>query len=144
MNDRSVVEDVTIADMFFDTAGNQGYAFKYAPGIAITSRSPYVQRVTVFNKGSNTSTADPYGYGSADAAPSSYIAGGGAYIDGSEVAAGSLEAAFLFNEVTFIVPNSKGLIMTNGARTEYLNCFSYFAAEAIKGTSGSLGIELCW
>ena len=50
------------------------------------------------------------------AAPSSYIAGGGAYIDGSEVAAGSLEAAFLFNEVTFIVPNSKGLIMTNGAR----------------------------
>ena len=141
MNDRSVVEDVTIAEMFFDTAGNQGYAFKYAPGIAITSRSPYVQRVTVFNKGSNTSTADPYGYGSADAAPSSYIAGGGAYIDGSEVAAGSLEAAFLFNEVTFIVPNSKGLIMTNGARTEYLNCFSYFAAEAIKGTSGSLGIS---
>lgn len=141
MNDRSVVEDVTIADMFFDTAGNQGYAFKYAPGIAITSRSPYVQRVTVFNKGSNTSTADPYGYGSADSAPSSYIAGGGAYIDGSEVAAGSLEAAFLFNEVTFIVPNSKGLIMTNGARTEYLNCFSYFAAEAIKGTSGSLGIS---
>ena len=141
MNDRSVVEDVTIAEMFFDTAHNQGYAFKYAPGIAITSRSPYVQRVTVFNKGSNTSTADPYGYGSADAAPSSYIAGGGAYIDGSEVAAGSLEAAFLFNEVTFIVPNSKGLIMTNGARTEYLNCFSYFAAEAIKGTSGSLGIS---
>ena len=141
MNDRSVVEDVTIADMFFDTAGNQGYAFKFAPGIAITSRSPYVQRVTVFNKGSNTSTADPYGYGSADAAPSSYIAGGGAYIDGSEVAAGSLEAAFLFNEVTFIVPNSKGLIMTNGARTEYLNCFSYFAAEGIKGTSGSLGIS---
>ena len=141
MNDRSVVEDITIAEMFFDTAHNQGYAFKYAPGIAITSRSPYVQRVTVFNKGSNTSTADPYGYGSADAAPSSYIAGGGAYIDGSEVAAGSLEAAFLFNEVTFIVPNSKGLIMTNGARTEYLNCFSYFAAEAIKGTSGSLGIS---
>ena len=61
MNDRSVVEDVTIADMFFDTAGNQGYAFKYAPGIAITSRSPYVQRVTVFNKGSNITAADPYG-----------------------------------------------------------------------------------
>ena len=141
MNDRSVVEDVTIADMFFDTAGNQGYAFKFAPGIAITSRSPYVQRVTVFNKGSNTSAADPYGFNSADSAPSSYIAGGGAYIDGSEVAVGSLEAGFLFNEVTFIVPNSKGLIMTNGARSEYLNCFSYFAAEAIKGTSGSLGIS---
>jgi hypothetical protein len=141
MNDRSVVEDVTIGDMFFDTAGNQGYAFKFAPGIAITSRSPYVQRVTVFNKGSNTSTADPYGYNSADSAPSSYKAGGGAYIDGSEAAVGSLEAAFLFNEVTFIVPNSKGLIMTNGARSEYLNCFSYFAAEGIKGISGSVGLS---
>ena len=120
---------------------NQGYAFKFAPGIAITSRSPYVQRVTVFNKGSNVTASDPYGYASADAAPSSYISGGGAYLDGSEVAAGSLEAAMLFNEVTFIVPNSKGVILTNGSRCEYINCFTYFASEAIKGESGTLGIS---
>ena len=31
--------------------------------------------------------------------------------------------------------------MTNGARIEYLNCFSYFASEAIKGTSGTLGLS---
>ena len=141
MNDRSVVEDVTIADMYINNATNEGYAFKYAPGIAITSRSPYIQRVTVFNKGSNITAGDPYGYDSADSAPSSYKAGGGAYIDGSEVASGSLEAAFLMNEVTFIVPNSKGLVMTNGARIEYLNCFTYFAEEAIKGESGTLGIS---
>ena len=141
LNDRSVIEDITIADMFFNTSANEGYAFKYAPGIAITSRSPYVQRVTVFNKGSNVTASDPYGYASADSNPSSYISGGGAYLDGSEVASGSLEAAMLFNEVTFIVPNSKGIVMTNGSRCEYINCFTYFASEAIKGESGSLGIH---
>jgi len=141
LNDRSVIEDITIADMFFNTSANEGYAFKYAPGIALTSRSPYVQRVTVFNKGSNVTASDPYGYASADSNPSSYISGGGAYLDGSEVASGSLEAAMLFNEVTFIVPNSKGVVMTNGSRCEYINCFTYFAAEAIKGESGSLGIH---
>ena len=141
LNDRSVIEDVTIADMFFNTSANEGYAFKYAPGIALTSRSPYVQRVTVFNKGSNVTASDPYGYASADSNPSSYISGGGAYLDGSEVASGSLEAAMLFNEVTFIVPNSKGIVMTNGSRCEYINCFTYFASEAIKGESGSLGIH---
>ena len=141
LNDRSVIEDVTIADMFFNTSANEGYAFKYAPGIALTSRSPYVQRVTVFNKGSNVTASDPYGYASADSNPSSYISGGGAYLDGSEVASGSLEAAMLFNEVTFIVPNSKGVVMTNGSRCEYINCFTYFASEAIKGESGTLGIH---
>ena len=140
LNDRSVVEDLTISDMFFNTSENEGFAFKFQPGIAITSRSPYVQRVTVYNKGSNTTATDPYGYGSADSNPSSYIAGGGAYIDGSQVASGSLEAAMLFNEVTFIVPNSQGVVMTNGARVEYLNAFTYFASEAIKGVSGSVGL----
>src|SRR6056300_1424358 len=141
MNDRTVVEDVTVAGQYFDTAGNQGWAFRYAPGIAITTRSPYIQRVTVFNKGSNITATDPYGYGSADSPPSSYISGGGAYIDGSELASGSLEAGFLFNECTFIVPGGKGLEMTNGARIEYLNCFTYFASEAVKGVSGSVGLS---
>ena len=141
LNDRSVVEDMTIADMFFNTATNEGFAFKYEPGIAITSRSPYVQRVTVLNKGSNVTATDPYGYASADSPPSSYISGGGAYIDGSEVQSGSLEAAMLFNECTFIVPNSQGVVMTNGARVEYLNAFTYFSSEAIKGISGTAGIS---
>ena len=46
----------------------------------------------------------------------------------------------LFNEVTFFTPNQKGIILTNGARSEYLNCFHYFASQAIVGTSGSVGI----
>ena len=141
LNDRTVIEDLTIADMFFDTAGNQGYAFKYEPGIAITTRSPYVQRVTVYNKGTNTTAADPYGYGSADSPPSSYIAGGGAYVDGSQVQSSSIEAGMLFNEATFIVPNAPGLVMTNGARIEFLNCFTYFASTGIKGESGTVGLS---
>jgi len=140
LNDRTVVEDLTIADMFFNTSANEGYAFKYEPGIAITTRSPYVQRITVLNKGTNQTADDLYGFNSADAAPSSYIAGAGAYIDGSQVQEGSIEAAMLFNEATFIVPNAKGLVMTNGARVEFLNCFTYFASEGIRGESGTLGI----
>ena len=140
LNDRTVIEDLTIADMFFNTSANEGYAFKYEPGIAITTRSPYVQRITVLNKGTNQTADDLYGFNSADAAPSSYIAGAGAYIDGSHVQEGSIEAAMLFNEATFIVPNAKGLVMTNGARVEFLNCFTYFASEGIRGESGTLGI----
>jgi hypothetical protein len=139
MNDRTVVEDLTVGGLYFDTPANKGYAFKYAPGIAITTRSPYVQRVTVLNFGSNITADDPYGYNTADSPPSFYIAGGGAYIDGSEVTSDSLEAGFLFNECTFIVPNSKALSFTNGARVEFLNCFSYFAATGIEGLSGSVG-----
>ena len=139
MNDRTVVEDLTVGGLYFDTPANKGYAFKYAPGIAITTRSPYVQRVTVLNFGSNITADDPYGYNTADSPPSFYIAGGGAYIDGSECTSDSLEAGFLFNECTFIVPNSKALSFTNGARVEFLNCFSYFAATGIEGLSGSVG-----
>ena len=140
LNDRTVVEDLTIADMYFNTSANEGYAFKYQPGIAITTRSPYVQRITVYNKGTNVTATDPYGYASADSAPSSYISGGGAYVDGSQVQESSLEAAMLFNEATFIVPNAPGLVMTNGARVEFLNCFTYFASEGIKGESGTVGL----
>jgi len=139
MNDRTVVEDLTVGGLYFDTPANKGYAFKYAPGIAITNRSPYVQRVTVLNFGSNITADDPYGYNTADSPPSFYIAGGGAYVDGSECTSDSLEAGFLFNECTFIVPNSKALSFTNGARVEFLNCFSYFAATGIEGLSGSVG-----
>jgi len=46
----------------------------------------------------------------------------------------------LFNEVTFFTPNNAGITLTNGARAEYLNCFHYFASQAIVGTSGTVGI----
>ncbi len=132
LNGETTVEDMTIADMFYDSVNNTGYAFRFAPTTTVSTRSPYVQRVTVFNKGSGAGSGDPYGFTSADA-------GRGAYLDGSQVTRASLEAAILFNECTFIVPNSRALIMTNGARTEWLNCFTYFADLAIEGVVGATG-----
>ena len=133
LNNLSTVEDFTVKGSYYDVANDTGYAFSYATGAAITTRSPYVQRVTVLNRGSAVSSSDPYGYSSQDA-------GRGALVDGSIVASNSLEAGFLFNEVTFFTPNQRGLVMTNGARVEYLNCFHYFANQAVTGIAGTTGI----
>ena len=133
LNNLSTVEDLTVKGSFYDSGNDTGYAFAYAVGTAITNRSPYIQRVTVLNRGSVVTSDDPYGYDAADA-------GRGAKVDGSLVASGSLEAGMLFNEVTFFTPNQRGLVMTNGARVEYLNCFHYFASEGIVGLAGTTGI----
>ncbi len=98
----------------------------------LTARSSYIQRCTVITKGSVTSASDPYGFNQGDA-------GRGALLDGSIISRDSLQAAILFNEMTFIVPNSRGLIMTNGARAEFLTCFVYFADLAFEGVVGTAG-----
>ena len=140
LNDISTVEDFTIRNSYYNSSADTGYAFAYSPGIAITTRSPYIQRVTVLNTGTTISASDPYGYDTADNPPTTHVAGRGALIDGSVVASNSLEAGMLFNEVTFFTPNNNGITLTNGARVEYLNCFHYFASQAIVGTSGTVGI----
>ena len=89
------LEDFTIKGSRYNAATDTGYAFVYATGAAITTRSPYIQRVTVLNTGSSVTTDDPYGYNSADA-------GRGAKVDGSLVNSSSIEAGMLFNEVTFL------------------------------------------
>ena len=136
----STLEDFTIKGSFYNSSADTGYAFSFANNITISTRSPYIQRVTVLNRGSVTSASDPYGFDTADSAPSSYQAGRGALVDGSKVTSNSLEAGMLFNEVTFFTPNQKGIILTNGARAEYLNCFHYFASQAIVGQVGTTGI----
>lgn len=134
LNGETTVEELTIKDMFYNSGANTGYAFRFntASLVSVTSRSPYVQRVTVFNKGSGANANDPYGFLSNNA-------GRGAYVDGSRITRASIESAMLFNEVTMIVPNSRALIMTNGARVEWLNCFTYFADLAIEGVVGAAG-----
>jgi len=124
--------ETTISDFAVTGFYKPGYAFKFAPGAKITTRSPYVQRFTVLTRGSNSQPGDPYGFDSNDA-------GGGAYLDGSQVDPTSLEAAFLFNEATFITPSSNAVYITNGTRVELLNGFSYFADKGIEAKSGDLG-----
>ncbi len=127
LNGETTISDFTIGGFY-----KPGYAFKFANSATITSRSPYVERFSVITRGSNPTAGDPYGFDSNDA-------GGGAYLDGSQVTANSLEAAFLFNESTFIVPSSEAVHITNGTRVELLNGFSYFADKGIVGTSGPVG-----
>ena len=127
LNGETTISDFTVGGFY-----KPGYAFKFAPGAKITTRSPYVERFSVITRGSNPTAEDPYGFDSNDA-------GGGAYLDGSNVDPTSLESAFLFNEATFITPSSTAVHIVNGTRVELLNGFSYFADKGIIGESGSTG-----
>ena len=132
LGNASTVEDLTIGSMLKPQSGTN-YAFKFRSGATISSRGPYVQRVTVLNKGTEVTAADPFGYGSANAYPTTAPGGAGVLADGSVLNAASLEASFLLNEVTMFVAGNIGLDMINGARVEWLNGFIYFASEAVKG-----------
>ena len=142
LGNASTVEDLTIGSMLKPQSGTN-YAFKFRSGATISSRGPYVQRVTILNKGTEVTAADPFGYGSANAYPTTAPGGAGVLADGSVLNAASLEASFLLNEVTMFVAGNIGLDMINGARVEWLNGFIYFASEAVKGrmdqTSGLAG-----
>lgn len=135
MNGETEVTDLTIGNMY-----EPGWAFRFASNMKTTLRSPYVQRVTVLNRGTGITTSDPYGFNTVHNPTASYKAGRGVLIDGSVADPSTLEPAMLFNECTFICPNNTALEMTNGARTEWVNCFSYFADKAIYGHSGNVGL----
>ena len=111
---------------------DNGYAFRFAPDILVTSKSPYIRNVTVITKGSTTSPSDPYGFDAGDA-------GKGAYIDGAYAHVNSNEAAMLFHAVTFITPNVDTITATNGARIEWLNSFTYFANKGMNLISSNEG-----
>ena len=137
LNGETTVEDLTIKGFEFDSGTNTGYAFRFAPGCTVTTRSPYIRNVTVLTFGSTVRLAtnpvdDPRGFLAGDA-------GKGAYIDGSVVDSTSKEASMLFHSVTFICPGVDAVTMTNGVRVEWLNCFTYFANKGLYAVSGSLG-----
>ena len=127
-----------LSGMTFSCAGgqkvypNDGYAFRFATNFTVTSRSPYIRNVTVITKGTVTSASDPRGFDSGDA-------GKGALVDGSYAESASREASMLFHSVTFITPGVDGLSATNGARVEWLNCFTYFAKRSIHCFDSSIG-----
>ena len=137
MNGDCTVENLTVREVEWDNVAGTGYAFCYQQNASISRRSAYVKDITVLNFGSSvrlgTNAADdPYGYDAADA-------GRGIIVDGSAVAPGSIEAAMLFDSITLIVPNNKGIIITEGGRAEWLNSFIYFASQGIEGIAGTSG-----
>ena len=127
----TTVSDLTVKDIIYNSGNDTGYAFVCANNWD-SDRSAYINRVTVLNKGSTTSASDPYGFDAGDA-------GRGAKLDGAISNSNSLETAVLFNEVTFFVPNSVGVYLTNGIRCEWQNSFIYLANEGIKAVQGATG-----
>jgi len=134
MQGESSVMNLTVADFYYDSINDTGWAFRFANNFKVTTRSPYVKNVSVITKGSVTSASDPRGFDQGDA-------GRGALLDGSIATADSREASMLFHSVTFIVPAGVGVQATNGARIEWLNSFTYFADKGIYGVNGSTGLK---
>jgi hypothetical protein len=128
LNGETMVSELSVKDFYAP-----GFAFAFAPGFTVSTRSPYVQNITVITKGSVTSPSDPRGFDQGDA-------GGGARIDGSLATSSSKEASMLFHSVTFITPGVDALVMNNGVRVEWLNSFTYFANRGLYATQGTLGL----
>ena len=136
INGDATIEDITVADFYFNNTNNTGYAFKFASNFIVSARSPYIRNVSVLTKGSTTSGSDPRGFLTGDA-------GQGVYIDGSVANIASKEAAMLFHSATFICPGVDAITCINGARVEWLNSFTYFANKSmnlLSGTSGFAGV----
>ena len=130
LNGETALTNFTIRNFYYDNVNDVGYAFRFAPGGKVTSRSPYIQNVTVSTKGSTVTAGDPLGFIAGDA-------GRGILADGAVLAADTREASLLFHAITLIVPNADALVMTNGVRIEWLNSFTYYANRGFYATNGS-------
>ena len=130
LNGETTVSDLTVTNFRYNAVNDTGYAFSFADNFEVTSRSPYIQNVSVITSGSITTVADPRGFASGDA-------GKGALVDGAKALPTSKEATMLFHSVTFITPGVDALTMRNGVRIEWLNSFVYFANIAMYATAGS-------
>ena len=130
LNGETALSNFTIRNFYYDNVNDVGYAFRFAPGGKVTSRSPYIQNVTVSTKGSTVTAGDPLGFIAGDA-------GRGILADGAVLAADTREASLLFHAITLIVPNADALVMTNGVRIEWLNSFTYYANRGFYAINGS-------
>lgn len=130
LNGETTISDITIKDFYYDNLNDTGYAFRFAPGFKVTTRSPYIQNVTVLTKGSVISGSDPRGFLTGDA-------GRGALLDGAVADIETNEASCLFSSVTFITPGVDALIMINGVHVEWVNSFTYFANRGMYAIRGS-------
>lgn len=182
LNGETSISDITVKGFLYDSLLNTGYAFKFAPNFKVTTRSPYIQNVSVITRGSSVTEgvseiidgqlSNTYHEQLVDGGTSFTVifeslanggtsnnsgsfnindilgfndgdAGRGAYIDGSVADSTSNEASMLFYSCTFITPGVDALVMTNGVRVEWLDCFTYFANRglyAINGSSGFAGL----
>lgn len=50
LNDGCLISDLTVKNFYYDSINDTGYGFKFDNGIQITSKSPYIQNVSVITK----------------------------------------------------------------------------------------------
>ena len=50
LNGETYVSDLTIKNFYYNNAADTGYGFRFADGFSVTSRSPYIQNVSVITK----------------------------------------------------------------------------------------------
>ena len=124
LNDNSTINNLTIQNHFYDSGNNTGYAFRFAPNAVMSTRSPYIQNVTVLTQETTPGAGD---------------AGRGAYIDGDELNVATVNKTMLFHSCTFISPGADVINMTNDVRVEWLNSFTYFANRGLYAFNGSNG-----
>ena len=51
LSDSSYISDLTIKNFYYNSVDNTGYAFRFAPNTVMSTRSPYIQNVTVITQG---------------------------------------------------------------------------------------------
>jgi hypothetical protein len=119
-NGDATVENILVTGFKYNSTNDTGYAFRFAPNMKTLSRSPYIRNVSVKTEAPN--------------------AGYGALIDGSSVDPDTIEPAMLFYSTTMLIPGANGITVTNGARVEWLNSFTYFAYRGMYLTRGTLGV----
>jgi len=119
LNGECTVSDLTVKDFYYNSGANTGYGFRFTSGFTVSTRSPYVQNISVITSGVN--------------------AGRGALVDGAVANIATKDASMLFHSVTFITPGADALTMTNGVRVEWLNSFTYFANIGLHATRGTTG-----
>ena len=124
LSDSTTVINLTIKNHFYDSINNTGYAFRFSPNATMTTRSPYIQNVSVITQESSIGAGD---------------AGRGAWIDGDELNAATVNRAMLFHSCTFISPGADVINMTNDVRVEWLNSFTYYANRGLYAFAGSNG-----
>ena len=50
LNGETTISDLTVTDYFYNNTNNTGYAFRFANNFEVTSRSPYIQNITVITR----------------------------------------------------------------------------------------------
>ena len=128
------VEDVTIKDFYYNSGSDTGYGFRMANNFRVYLSPSHIRNVTVITKGTTTSQHRSQEVMMLEMLDEEH------YLTEVLQMLIPREASMLF-AVTFITPGATGLKITNGARCEWLNCFTYFAEKGIHMVDGTAGLK---